>query len=208
MTAFPSLSPAGERRQARLRDARLQVVVGARAGTEQLEGLLVAVTSASVDVCRLRDDRASEDELRAAADVFRRVCERAGALFVLDRLPGLALQVGADGVHVSAPDVEADHARRIVGPDLLVGRTARHAEDVSASAEEDVDYLEVTGAGVAVAVRSSPHPWFAVVPADGQAEPLLRAGAGRLVLDGGMLSAEDPAQACWQLRRAVSANPL
>ncbi|MDQ3931239.1 MAG: thiamine phosphate synthase, partial [Actinomycetota bacterium] len=98
MTSFPSLSPTGERRQARLADARLQAVVTARRGKKDLESFLGALVAGSVDICRLRDDTATEDDLRAAADTFRRVCDRAGALFVVDRLPGLAVQVGADGV--------------------------------------------------------------------------------------------------------------
>lgn len=216
MSGFPSLSAAGERRQARLVDARIQVVVGTRNQRGDLETFLTALCGASVDVCRLRDDTATEDELRAAADVFRRVCDRAGALFVMDRLPGLALQVSADGVQVGPGDVPSDHARRVVGPDLLVGLLVTTPAQIEQSADEDVDALVVGPPPTALtpsletvrhAARRAPRPWFvAGFRPDGLA-PLLAAGARRVVIDHGLESA-DPARICWAVRRTLAAYQL
>ena len=215
MTTFPSLSPAGERRQARLADARLAAVVGTRQGRGDLEPFLRSLVDASVDVLRLRDDHATEDELRAASDTFRRVADHSGALFVLERLAGLAVQVGADGVHVADIDVHPDHARRVVGPDLLVGRTAIDAAGIDASADEDVDYLVVRRsaddgwvADLDHAARRSPHPWFVegeVAPAD--LDRLLELGARRVVVEG-CLDVDEPGAVCWQLRRGLATTSL
>ncbi len=209
MTPFPSLSPTGERRQARLADARLQAVVTARRVQGDLHSFLAALLAGSVDICRLRDDTASEDELRAAADTFRRACERAGALFVVDRLPGLAVQVGADGVHVGPVDVDPDHARRVVGPDLLVGRTARTVSDVDAAADEDVDYLVIEPGSepelAPYAAHRASHPWFLagdIGPVT--VETVLDEGARRIVVDRCLAATEDPETVCWALRRALA----
>lgn len=215
MTLFPSLSPTGERRQARLGDARLQAVVNTRRAEGDLEAFLTSLCAGSVDVCRLRDDAATEDELRAAADVFRRACDRAGALFVVDRLPGLAVQVGADGVHVSPLDVDPDLARRVVGPDLLVGRTARTLIGVDAAGDEDVDYLVVeparkAGRGViAYATHRASHPWFLAGDINPTTvEAALDTGARRVVVDERLATAEDPEAVCWALRRALARRGL
>lgn len=205
MSGFPSLSPVGERRQARLADARIAVLVGTRRPPKELEGYLRALCEASVDICRMRDDAATEDELRTAADVFRRVCGDAGALFVVDRLPGLAVQVGADGAHVGAVDVDPDHARRIVGPDLLLGRTVASGQALGDASDEDVDYLDVDVALVDVAAGRAGHPWFVAGAED--VEDALRRGARR-VLVGPQLSAEAPGDDCWDLRRALARHPL
>lgn len=218
MTTFPSLSAVGERRQARLGDARVLVVTDARREQGGLEELLTAVCDASADVLLLRDKTATEDDLRRAADVFRRVCDRAGALFILNDLPGLATQVGADGVHVGQRDVHPDHARRVCGPDLLIGRTCHRPEELDAAGDEDVDYLDVgpvfADPGgplpppgldlVRYAARHAPCPWFAFGGIDGdRAADVVTAGAGRVAVGRGVTEAADAAAAVWALRRAV-----
>ncbi|MGH3441028.1 MAG: thiamine phosphate synthase [Nitriliruptorales bacterium] len=205
MTGFPSLSPLGERRQARLADARIAVLVGTRRSEGELERYLRELCEASVDICRLRDDVATEDELRRAADVFRRVCGEAGALFVVDRLPGLAVQVGADGAHVGAVDVDPDHARRIVGPDLLLGRTVASEQALGDASDEDVDYLDVDAALVDVAAARAGQPWFVAGAED--VEEALRRGARR-VLAGSGIEAGSASEGCWALRRALAQHPL
>lgn len=221
---FPSLSDAGMRRQARLADARLYIVTDARRDRGDLEGFLHAVCDASADIVQLRDKTATEDELRAASDVFRRVAERTGALFILNDLPGLAVQVGADGVHVGQEDVHPDHARSVVGPDLLIGRSTHAAAQIDATADEDVDYFAVgpvhatpTKEGrpevgldpIRYAVRHASHPWFAIggINAD-TVRDVLEAGARRIVVVRAVGDVAEPAEAVWRLRRALGAYHL
>jgi thiamine-phosphate pyrophosphorylase len=214
VSTFPSLSPAGERRHARLTDSRIVAVVDARRPRSALEDHLRELCGASADVCRLRDDAATEDELRAAADVFRRVCDDAGTLFVVDRFPGLAVQVGADGVHLGRLDTDPDRARQIVGPDLLIGRAARTPGEVDASADQDVDLL-VVGEGlppeehrlaVAHAADHASHPWFAAGGEPSTVRTLIELGARRVVADPEAVDA-GPARTCWALRRALASRP-
>lgn len=214
MNGFPSVSPVGERRQARLADARLAVVVDTGRDGRDLEALLRAVCGASVDIVRLRDDTATEDALRRTADVVRRVCDDAGALFLLDRLAGLAVQVGADGVHLGEVDADPDHARRVAGPDALVGLGLRSARSVAASGDEDVDLIvlgdDVTGAvapELITAAETACQPWFVATDGPRTAIERIRSGARRVLLCGG-LDGSDPATACWEVRRALAGQPL
>jgi thiamine-phosphate diphosphorylase len=215
VTPFPSLSPVGERRQARLGDARLAIVVGTRGSRAELETFLRTVCGASVDLVRLRDDTATEDELRAAADVFRRVCDAAGALFLVDRLPGLAVQVGADGVHLGAVDADPDHARRTAGPDALIGAGVRSAQEIVATGDDDVDLLVVGDEAAGrtdlelgrAAVRTASHPWFGVADGPEGAVQLVAQGARRILLGGG-LAGSDPAGVCWEVRRILARHPI
>lgn len=215
MTTFPSLSPIGERRQARLGDARLAAVVDARRSGPELETFLRTICGASIDLVRLRDDTATEDELRSAADVFRRVCDASGALFLVDRLPGLAVQVGADGVHLGAVDADPDHARRTAGPDALIGAGVRSVEEIVATGDADVDLIVVGDEaargthlelGVAAASTAS-HPWFGVADGPGGAARLVERGAHRVLLSAG-LDGTDPAAVCWEVRRILARHPL
>ncbi len=217
---FPSLSAAGERRMARLRDARIYVCTDARRERGDLEAFLTTICEASVDVIQLRDKTATEDELRQASDVFRRVADRTGSLFVLNDLPGLAVQVGADGVHLGQDDVHPDHARRIVGPDVIIGRSTHAPAQVDQAADEDIDYFAVgpihptpTKEGRAAvgldpiryAARHASHPWFAIGGIDpSNVDDVCGAGARRVVVVRAITQAADPAEAAWALRRSLA----
>lgn len=217
---LPCVSEAGELRQARLQDARLYVVTDARREHGDLEAFLRAVTGASADVVQLRDKTAGDAEVLEAAAVFRRVCDDAGALFVLNDRPDLAVEAGADGVHVGQQDAPPDEARRVVGPDLLVGRSTHSARQIDRSADEDVDYIAVgpvhatptkparpaAGLGpVRHAAQHAAHPWFAIGGvAPETVDEMLEAGARRLVVVRAVTEAPDPARATWQLRRALA----
>ena len=225
---LPVVSALGARRQARLVDARLAVVVDTRAAHGDLEALLTTCCDASADLLLLRDRHADEDALRRAAAVFRRVADDHGALFVLNDLPGLAADVGADGVQVGQADVHPDHARRVGGPDLLVGRTVQTAAQVDATADEDVDYLVVgpvvggapglwapgeartPGVGldpVRHAARHAPTPWFAGGGLDPtSADEVLDAGARRVAVGACVTDAASPAEVVWCLRRLLGAH--
>jgi len=222
VSPFAELSADGARRQARLVDARLAVVTDSRRDGGDLDQFLRACCEASADLLLLRDKTATEDELRAASAVFRDVCDDFGALFVLNDLPGLATSVGADGVHVGLGDVLPDHARRIVGADLLVGRSARSGRHVDAAGDEDVDYLTVGpvwhevsssdegGVGldpVTYASRHAAHPWFAAGGITRERAPaVLDAGARRLSVGHEVADAAEPGPVLWDLRRLVAAH--
>jgi thiamine-phosphate pyrophosphorylase len=216
---LPCVSEAGERRQARLQDARLYVVTDARRGRGDLEAFLREVTGASADIVQLRDKDADDAALREAAGVFRRVCDDTGALFVLNDRPDLAPEVGADGVHVGQDDASPDDTRALVGPDLLIGLSTHSAAQVDAAADQDVDYIAVgpvhatptkpgrPAAGlepVRHAAGHATHPWFAIggISLD-NVDEVLDAGARRIVVVRAITQAVDPAAATWTLRRAL-----
>lgn len=203
MSVLPSLSPLGERRQARLVDARLAVTLATGDSPEHLERRVRRLCEASVDLCVLVDDRAAEDVLRRASDGVRRACDVTGTLFFLGRLPGLALQVAADGVHLGDPDVHPDHARRVVGPDVLIGRAAESAAHVDATGDEDVDVLTVPPEVLAYAVDRASHPFFVSCEDPDRASEAISAGADRIIVHGG-LAGDDADERCWELRRELA----
>src|SRR3712207_6734975 len=104
----------GGRRRAALRRARLYVCTADR---PDLAEFIEAVCAAGVDVVQLRDKELDDQRIVERATVARDAAHAAGALFVLNDRPDLAVACGADGVHVGQDDTPAAEARRIVGPD-------------------------------------------------------------------------------------------
>lgn len=63
------------------------------------------------------------------------------ALVLVNDRADLALLAGADGVHLGDEDLPVVEARRLVGPDLLVGRTTRTLEEAREALREGADHV-------------------------------------------------------------------
>ena len=184
--------------------ARLYFVVEASAS----DRLLDAALEGGCDLLQLRDHDASDEELLAAAERFRDACDVHHALFVVNDRPEIALQAGADGVHVGQDDLPPDAVRRLVGPDALIGLSTHSPEQFDAGLESAADYLSVgpvwatpTKAGraatgldyVRYAASVATKPWFAIggIDQDNIGE-VVAAGASRAVVVRAIRDAEDP----------------
>ena len=198
-----------------LDDARLYFVVEASAADRLLEAALAG----GCDLLQLRDHDATDDELVAAADRFRDVCDAHGALFVVNDRPEIALQAGADGVHVGQDDLPVDAVRRLVGPDVFIGLSTHSPEQLDAGLASAADYLSVgpvwetptkagrTAAGldyVRYAAANATKPWFAIGGIDEQnIAEVVAAGATRAVVVRAIRDADDPRAAAAALRGAL-----
>jgi thiamine-phosphate pyrophosphorylase len=84
-------------------------------------------------------DRPAGEVLAIARAVVAAVGGR--ALVLVNDRADLAVLAGADGVHVGAEDLPVAEVRRLVGPDLLVGRTARTLEEARAALANGADHV-------------------------------------------------------------------
>jgi thiamine-phosphate pyrophosphorylase len=199
-----------------LDDARLYFVVEASAS----DRLLVAALAGGCDLLQLRDHDAGDDALLAAAERFRDACDVHGALFVVNDRPELALQAGADGVHVGQDDLPVDAVRRLVGQDFVIGLSTHAPEEFDAALASGADYLSVgpvwetpTKAGrpatgldyVRYAAGHATKPWFAIGGIDMQnIDEVVAAGARRAVVVRAIRDADDPRAVASALKSRLS----
>ncbi len=115
---------------------------GSRGVTEVVRSAVIG----GVTAVQLRDHEASTRELCRLGDALLEVLDGTGVpLLVNDRLD-VALAIGAAGVHVGQSDLPVDAARRLGGPDFLVGlsvSTVPETVEVEALPAGTVDYLGV-----------------------------------------------------------------
>jgi thiamine-phosphate pyrophosphorylase len=199
----------------RLRRARLYLVVEAAA-----EPLLPAALRGGVDMVQLRDKELDDDSLLEAAARFRSICVEHGALFWLNDRPDLALEAGADGVHVGQDDEPAGAVRDLVGDALLIGLSTHSPEQFDAALASEADQLSVgpvwetptkegrpaTGLGYVrhAAEHGGDRPWFAIGGIDeNNVGEVVAAGAGRIVVLRAIRDAADPEAAARSLRQAL-----
>ena len=199
----------GLQRRARLARSRLYFVTDVVS-----ERLLDAALRGGVDVVQLRAKDLSDDDVVAAADPFRRACERHGALFVLNDRPDLVERCGADGVHVGQGDLPVDEARRIVGDDRIVGLSTHAREQMQSPGS--ADYIGVgtifstptkpgnDAAGielVRVARYAARLPWFAIGGIDlSNVADVVANGAAGIAVVRAIRDADDPEAAARALR--------
>ena len=92
---------------------------------------------------QLREKDASHDEIVRLANELLPICRKAGVPFVIDDEVEIALEVGADGIHVGQDDMACERARAMLGPDAIVGVSAQTVEQALAAQAAGADYLGV-----------------------------------------------------------------
>lgn len=184
-----------------------------------LAQFVAACIRGGVDIVQLREKHLEARALLARAAVVRDVCRHHGVPFVLNDRPDLALEVEADGVHVGQDDAPPSLARRILGPDAIVGLSTHAPAEVDAAAHEPVDYVSVgpvsptptkpgrPGTGLDYVRYAAAH---AAVPfyVTGGVTPetvgaVVAVGAQRVVAVRWLTEAADPERAARQLRDAL-----
>jgi thiamine-phosphate pyrophosphorylase len=113
-------------------------------------GVLATVEAAvrgGVSAVQLRDKQATARQLLAVAVDLARVLDGTGVpLLVNDRLD-IALAAGADGVHLGQSDLDVESARRLAGPDFLIGLTVSRAEEIALASALPVGTVDYLGIG-------------------------------------------------------------
>jgi thiamine-phosphate pyrophosphorylase len=201
----------------RLRAARLYLV---------LEGWAADVVEPAlrggVDLVQLRDKDASDAALARAARGLRELCRTHGALFVVNDRPDLALECGADGVHVGQDDAPVEDVRALAGDRLAIGVSTHSPEQIAAAEASSADYFVVgpvhetpTKPGrpavglelVRHAASVASKPWFAIggIHAENTHEVVV-AGARRVVVVRAIRDAHDPEAAARGLCAALEAE--
>ncbi|WP_300107061.1 thiamine phosphate synthase [uncultured Alistipes sp.] len=85
-------------------------------------------------------DASPEEFLRVGREVGC-LCRQYGATFLLDDRVDAVKELGADGVHLGKNDMPVAEARKLLGPDKLIGATANTFEDIARAAADGADYI-------------------------------------------------------------------
>jgi thiamine-phosphate pyrophosphorylase len=90
---------------------------------------------------QLRVKNLPADEWRQRALDVQAVCRHHGATFIINDNPALALEIGADGVHLGKQDMPPAEARALLGPDFIIGGTANTFADIEGLVAAGVEYI-------------------------------------------------------------------
>jgi len=80
-------------------------------------------------------------EWRQRALDAQAICRHYGATFIINDNPALALEIGADGVHLGKQDMPPAAARALLGPGFIIGGTANTFADIEGLVAAGVEYI-------------------------------------------------------------------
>lgn len=106
---------------------------------EQVEQAL----KGGVTFLQLREKELDEQEFLEEAQAIQWLCKKYHIPFIINDNVALASRIGADGVHVGQSDMAAGEARKKLGPDRIIGVSARTVDEALEAQRQGADYLGV-----------------------------------------------------------------
>jgi thiamine-phosphate pyrophosphorylase len=166
----------------------------------------------------------ADGSLLAHARQVVAMVHEAGALAIVNDRPDLAMLAAADGVHLGQDDLLPHEARRIVGPDRIVGVSTHSLAQAQAAAEAGADYI---GCGPMFQSETKPQavipgpslcaevtarvglPVMAIGGITATAAPeVLASGARWLAVSGVVCAADDPEAEARRLVEIIAAGRI
>ena len=217
--------------RAQLAEAVLYLCTDARERQGDLAGFLDQALGGGVGIVQLRHKGLEAGAELRYLETFRRACDKHGALLAVNDRADVAYAAGADVLHLGQDDLPAEVARRICGPDIVIGLSSHDEQQAAAAAARpEADYF-CTGpvwptptkpgraapglplvrfaAGLGLAGpggASGERPWFAIGGIDlGNLDEVLDAGARRVVVVRAITEADDPEAAAAALTARLRA---
>lgn len=204
----------------RLNDCHLYLCTPDRA---DLETFIASSIEGGVDIVQLREKELEAKQLVERALVAKKICDSFDVPFILNDRPDLALHIDADGVHVGQDDAPPELARRLLGPNRIVGFSTHQSSELQGALVAPCDYLS-TGPVVATPTKpgrqgtglayieeaaratkgSTTKPFFVTGGVDPvSVESLLEAGATRFVVVRYLTQSQDPKSDARKLRDVI-----
>ncbi|HKQ35545.1 MAG TPA: thiamine phosphate synthase [Nitrospiraceae bacterium] len=103
--------------------------------------VLTTAAQAGVVLFQYRNKRAAMKDAYTEALALRQAAAKADVLFIVNDRCDLALAVDADGVHLGQGDLPLDLARKVMGPDKLIGISTHNPDQVREATAGKPDYL-------------------------------------------------------------------
>ena len=188
-----------------------------------LEEVVTEAVAGGVTVVQLREKDASAGEFIALARRLMLLLRPLGIPLIINDRVDVALAADADGVHIGQSDMSCEDARRLLGPDKIIGLSVESFDDIAQANALDVDYVGISPVygtptktdtaepfgldGLRKAVRMSVHPVVAIGGMNAATiADVMAAGADGVAVVSAICSAENVREASAELKAIVDSN--
>src|SRR5215468_3061168 len=209
-------------------DVRLNAIVDPeRANGRPLADLARLVVAGGATLIQLRDKHGATRQMIEEARAIKAALAGTGVPLVVNDRVDVALIAQADGVHVGQEDMRAEDARRLLGPQAIIGQSIKSVALANAAPLDALDYVGVGGV-YATTSKDNPNPPIGVAGLRdivaafrarkrdlpicgmagidaGNAAPVIAAGADGVAVISALSMQGDPQAAARELRAVVDA---
>lgn len=112
-------------------------------GEETLIEQVEKALEGGITMLQIREKNLPEEEFLKEALEIQKLCKLYNVPLIINDNVELAKKIDADGVHVGQGDMEAGKVRALLGPDKIIGVTAKTIEQAKYAQENGADYLGV-----------------------------------------------------------------
>lgn len=185
-----------------------------------LEEIVSEAVAGGVTMVQLREKDAATGEFVELGRRLMSLLKPLGVTLIINDRVDVALAVDADGVHIGQSDMSYADARRLLGPEKIIGLSVENFEDLEAANKLDVDYIGISPVygtptktdtaepfgleGLRKAVEISVHPTVAIggmnVATVGE---VIAAGTDGVAVVSAICSAESPRDAAAELATII-----
>ncbi|MDI6760694.1 MAG: thiamine phosphate synthase [Candidatus Brocadiaceae bacterium] len=170
------------------------------------------------DMLQLREKEMPDRDFLGLALELRKLTAKMGRLFIVNDRPHIALESGADGLHLGQGDMPISVARKLLGKDFIIGLSTHSLEQAELAYKQGVDYIGIgpifptqtkeegkpIGTEILRCLRDFPIPCFAI----GGINPanlveVTKAGAGRIAVCSAVIGREDVLDATRQFVQSL-----
>lgn len=206
------------------RDFRLYVITAesnhpGKSVVEVMEQTLIG----GAHLVQLRNKTGTRDEVLEQAKALRSLTRKYNVPFIINDYPDIVLETDADGVHLGQEDMSIAEARRLLGPDRIIGISTHNLKQALEAERDGADYIgvgpvfptdtkpgraAVSTSYVTEAARHISIPFVAIGGITlGNVDLVLAAGAERICAVSAIVGSHDPADVCRSfLTRIEAAN--
>jgi len=140
-------------------DLRLNAIVDPdRAGARNLVDLARCVAAGGATLVQLRDKRSETRAMIERARAIKDVLKPFAVPLVVNDRVDVALAAGADGVHLGQDDMTAEDARKLLGPQAIVGLSISNLDEAAAAPVKLIDYAGIGGVYATVSKEQKSPP--------------------------------------------------
>ena len=181
-----------------------------------LEEVVREAVAGGVTMVQLREKDAATGEFVDLARRMMSVLKPLGVPLIINDRVDVAMAVDADGVHIGQSDMAYADARRLLGPDKIIGLSVENFVDLKAANALDVDYIGISPVygtptktdtaepfgleGLRKAVQMSVHPTVAIGGMNASTvQDVMAAGTDGVAVVSAICSAPSPRAAAAEL---------
>lgn len=195
---------------------QLYVVTDERPNGDDMLPILQAAITGGATAIQLRRKQELGRPFVELGRAIRAMTREAGVLFFVNDRVDVAMIVEADGVHIGQDDLSCRDARRLMGPEKIIGVSAETREEALTAERDGADYLGVgavyptiskpdagyTGVdGLQESVQAVKIPVVAIGGiGKGQVVETMSTGCAGIAVVSAVMSAEEPQQAAAELK--------